>query len=112
MAVTIRDEQAGSVAVVAIDGRLDGAAAPQLDDHLVSAIGRGSALVLDLSGLDYVSSAGLRVLLKVAKQAKAAKKHLALAGITSAVKEVFDISGFTAIFAIHSDRAGAVAAVG
>ena len=102
---------AGVVSVATVAGRLDGAAAPQLDDRLVTLAKPGAKLVLDLDGVDYVSSAGLRVLLKVAKQVKAGKGRLALAGIAPSVKEVFDISGFTAIFALYPDREQAVAAV-
>ncbi|KQY16340.1 hypothetical protein ASE23_20380 [Rhizobium sp. Root73] len=55
---------------------------------------------MDMAGLDYVSSAGLRVMLKTAKASRAAKKKLVLAGLQPAVQEVFDISGFTALFVI------------
>ena len=111
MAITIGEERIGSAAVIAVNGRLDGAAAPQLDDRLAATIASATALILDLACLDYASSAGLRVLLKAAKQAKAVKKSFALAAITPTVKEVFDISGFTTIFSIYPDRATAVASV-
>ena len=58
------------------------------------------------------SSAGLRVLLKFGKQAKAAKVRLVLARLTPTVKEVFDISGFTSIFEIKPDRGQALASLG
>jgi anti-sigma B factor antagonist len=61
--------------------------------------------------MEYISSLGLRVLFKAAKQAKAAQQTLLLAGLRPAVKEVFDISGFTGLFTIHPDRGEAVASL-
>jgi anti-sigma B factor antagonist len=55
-----------------------------------------------------VSSAGLRVLLKAAKIARTSQHRLALAGRTPQVQEVFDISGFTAIFTIYESRQRAI----
>ena len=112
MAITIDLEQAKHALVAAVGGRLDGATAPQLDDRIAELVRAGQPTVLDLSGLTYASSAGLRVLLKFAKQAKASRVRLVLSGLTPAVKEVFDISGFTAIFEIKPDRDQALAAIG
>jgi anti-anti-sigma factor len=111
VAVTIEHIKSGTVTIVTIAGRLDGVTAPQLDDGLAALIAPGVRMVLDMSALDYVSSAGLRVLLKVAKQVKAAKGRLALAGITPTVTKVFEISGFTTIFDIHADSISAAAAI-
>src|SRR5512139_1559386 len=58
----------------------------------------GDQLVLDLSGLEYISSAGLRVLMLARKQAKAQGGALVVAGLTSVVKEIFEISKFTVVF--------------
>ena len=65
-------------------------------------------VVLDMQRVDYVSSAGLRVLLKAAKIARQEGHRLALAGLTPQVQEVFDISGFTAIFTIYESRQRAI----
>ena len=70
------------------------------------------ATVVDLSSVSYVSSAGLRVLLKGAKTAKASGHRLVLAGIAPSVREVFDISGFSTIFTIVEDMDAALAAIG
>lgn len=102
----------GGAVVLALSGRLDSATHKAVDDKLAGALVGPGATVIDLSGVDYISSAGLRVLLKAAKQAKSASNRLALAGVRPAVKEVFDISGFTALFQIYPDRAAAVAAAG
>jgi anti-anti-sigma factor len=109
--ITIEDMKSGAVVIADIRGRLDGVTAPELDQKLTALAGNGARLVLDLSGLDYVSSAGLRIFLKAAKQIKANKGRLALAGITPTVTKIFEISGFTTIFDIYSDRDAAVAAL-
>ena len=111
MAVTIDEDKSGAVTIASISGRLDGSTASELDDRLSAMVVPGVRLVLDMSGLDYVSSAGLRVFLKIAKQTKAAKGRLALSGITETVLKVFEISGFTAIFNICPDRDSAAAAI-
>ena len=61
-----------------------------------------------MSGLGYISSAGLRVLLKAAKQAQTAKQKLLLAGLQPSVKQVFEISGFSTLFATFANREDAL----
>ena len=68
-------------------------------------------MVVDCAGMEYISSAGLRVLLVAAKQARAANGQLALATLRDNPREVFDISGFSAIFAIHPSLEQALAAL-
>src|SRR6266542_2680092 len=68
-------------------------------------------LAVDMSGLDYISSAGLRVLLVMAKKVQQAKGKVALFGLVPNVREVFSVSGFDTIFSIQPDSATAVAAV-
>ena len=111
MSIQIADEQAGAAPVLAIKGRLDGATAGALDERLAETVGVSAVTIVDMAGLDYVSSAGLRILLKAAKQAKARSAKLLLCALHPNVREVFDISGFSAIFSIYPDRAAAVAAI-
>ena len=111
MPLLIHASQSGPTGVVALTGRLDGATASQLDEALQEAIKPSGALVIDMAGLDYVSSAGLRILLKGAKQAKAQASSLALCAMNASIREVFDISGFSTLFAIHPDCAAAEAAL-
>jgi anti-sigma B factor antagonist len=67
--------------------------------------------ILDLADVPYVSSAGLRVLLKGAKMAKASGHTLMLSGLSAPVQEVFDISGFSSIFQIETTVEAALARV-
>ena len=67
---------------------------------MAAALDAGAGVVLSMGGLDYVSSSGLRVLLKAAKRAHSEGQGFCLASLNDSVKEVFDISGFTALFDI------------
>jgi anti-anti-sigma factor len=88
--------------VLAPVGRIDHASAEGFKTALAPHIARCAAgqdqVVLDLSGVDYISSAGLRVLMLARKQAKAQGGTLAVAGLTPVVKEIFEISRFTVVF--------------
>jgi len=66
------------------------------------------AAILDLNGLDYISSAGLRVILLLAKNLKAKKGKLSLCSVSGPVKDVFMISGFSTIIPTHDNRASAL----
>lgn len=107
----ISEQRAGGATVLKFTGRLDGTNSATTDTALAEAVGRSPALVLDLSALDYISSAGLRVLLKAAKQAQTARQKLVLAGLQPAVKQVFEISGFSTLFATFDSRDAALASL-
>jgi anti-anti-sigma factor len=84
--------------VVGLKGRLDAVTAPELEQSLGEIIDQGNLnLVLDLTGLEYVSSAGLRIFLVATKKVKALKGELCLAGLSGNIKEVIEISGFPSI---------------
>ena len=105
-------EQAGDVVIAKLTGRLDSSAAQPAEESFVQVLAGGTPhLVIDLSNLEYISSAGLRVLLVVAKKVQQAQGKLVLFGLVPNVREVFSISGFDKIFSIRDDAASAVAAV-
>lgn len=97
------------VAVVAVTGRIDAYTAPEVEDRLGEVAGSGRHLVIDLSGTEYISSAGLRVLLTMAKRSARGEFLMRLCGLQEAVREVFDIAGFTKLFEIRDGRDAAVA---
>lgn len=101
--------------VVVPQGRLDFGAAPdlqrQIEAALAGASGPPHAVIIDCAGLDYVSSAGLRVFLVTARAAQRAGVALALCQLTPAVREVFDLSGFSRVLAVLADRTAALAQV-
>jgi anti-sigma B factor antagonist len=93
-------EHAGAGSVL-ITGRLDAAEAPSAQSFLDSLDG---TVTLDCSGLDYISSAGLGVLLKTQKRLLAARGKLRLAGLKPHVRDVFTYSGFDQLFEIDPAR--------
>ncbi len=105
-------DQAGEVAIVKLAGRLDSSAAQPAEESFARVLEGGTPhLAIDMSQLEYISSAGLRVLLVVAKKVQQAKGKMVLFGLVPHVSEVFSVSGFDKIFAIQPDAAAAVASV-
>lgn len=105
----IKREELGDVTVGAVRGRLDAAGAPALEVFCREWIDGGTRkLLLDLSGLEYVSSAGLRAILATAKKLQGLGGSLAICGLGGVVKEVFTISGFDSLLPIAEDRSKAV----
>ncbi|WP_313053678.1 STAS domain-containing protein [Pseudomonas lopnurensis] len=100
-----------STLILALHGRLDSTTAKSLEDVLPERMQVSPALIVDLAEIQYVSSAGLRVILKAAKVAKSSGNRLVLAGLAPQVHEVFQVSGFTALFNIQEDRSQALAAL-
>ena len=112
--MNVRLETLGSTTLVVPEGRLDfGTAAAfekQLQQALAGAGAAPAALIIDCAALDYVSSAGLRAILLTARAAQKAGIGFALCALTPAVREVFDLSGFSRIIALHENRATALEA--
>jgi stage II sporulation protein AA (anti-sigma F factor antagonist) len=102
-------ESLGRQSVATPCGRLDFGAAASFQSELEKALAGGpSGMIIDCGGLDYVSSAGLRVFLLVSRAAKRAGVALAICNLNPPVKEVFDVSGFSQIITVCADRAAAV----
>jgi anti-anti-sigma factor len=108
----VTEEIAGRVVVVTARGRLDGSSSQAFSARLEKLTAtREPRLLVDFSGVDFVSSAGLRAVLAVLKRVKAANGRLALCSVQPAVREVLDITGFTSMLDMHSGRAEAMAAL-
>ena len=85
---------------VALEGRLDTTTAPQLEDELSAVLDGVTALVFDMSRLDYISSAGLRVLLSAQK--KMNRQGTMIVRHSSAdIMEIFDVTGFSDILTLE-----------
>jgi anti-sigma B factor antagonist len=110
--VNVRREVLAQATVVIPEGRLDfGASAAfqqQLEQALAGAGTPPAAVIVDCAALDYVSSAGLRVFLLAARESQRAGIGFALCALRPAVREVFDLSGFSRVIAVHADRATAL----
>lgn len=87
--------------IVSINGRLDAVSAPEFQNALLGFIDEGvTKLLLDFGGVDYISSAGLRSILVVAKKLRTGQGELSVAMLQNTVKEVFEISGFSSILPV------------
>ncbi|MCI8492068.1 MULTISPECIES: STAS domain-containing protein [Anaerotruncus] len=98
--MTINRTSQDGMTVFVLAGRLDTATSPQLHDVLLPAFDGACDILLDFTGLNYVSSAGLRVLLAAQKQSKAAGVCMRLRGVCGEIMEVFDMTGFSDILNI------------
>ena len=98
--MTITKNQEGNKLTVALEGRLDTTTAPQLEAEFKSSINGVEELVLDLSKLEYMSSAGLRVLLAAQKVMNRQGK-MTVKNVNETIQEVFEVTGFIDILTIE-----------
>ncbi|MBI1292217.1 anti-sigma factor antagonist [bacterium] len=100
------------VTVIALKGRLDVLTSKNLKDAVITEIDAGANhLVLDFTNLEYVSSAGLRVLLEARKILKPRDGSVVLSGVQSFITTILNSTGFDTLFAIHPDAPTAVGAI-
>ncbi len=101
----ITQEKVNDIAVISLSGRLNVTTTAELEQVFTKLLEEKQTKVLvECRELEYISSAGLRVLLTAAKQFKKISGEIALAGLSQNVKQVFEISGFTSIFPIYTTR--------
>ena len=98
--MNITKSKNGSSLVIALEGRLDTTTAPELEQALKGGMDAANTLTLDFSKLDYISSAGLRVLLS-AHKIMSRRDGMKVTNINDMVREVFDVTGFADILTIE-----------
>ena len=99
----IIENQKEGISIFKLNGRLDSNTSPALEKKLVSAIENGTRnMVIDFENLDYISSAGLRIILKTTKDLKRTDGNIVLCAMQDYVKEVFEIAGFDTFLPIFS----------
>ena len=98
--MTITKNTNGTALEIALEGRLDTMTAPELEAELNADLGNAESLTLDFSKLDYISSAGLRVLMS-AHKAMSAKGGMKVTNVNEIVQEVFEVTGFADILTIE-----------
>ncbi len=96
----IEKKAEGSKLTVALEGRLDTTTAPELEEALKDALAKVDDLTMDFSGLEYISSAGLRVLLATQKVMNKQGK-MRVTNVNEVVMDVFDVTGFADILTIE-----------
>jgi len=101
----IKKQEEHGVVILKPNGRLDSNTSPVLEDQIdeINSNAAESHLLVDFMNIDYISSAGLRVILKAYKQRKEQTKSFAVCGMQDHVKEVFEISGFDSYISIFPD---------
>ncbi len=98
--MTIEKKANGSELTIALTGRLDTTTSPQLEAELRASLTGVTALCLDFAGLEYLSSAGLRVILATQKVMNR-QGTMVIKNVNETIMEVFDITGFTDILTIE-----------
>lgn len=102
MQITVREIK--EIALITITERIDGSTAPEVENVLESLQRRGRyKLVIDMSQLGYISSAGYRVLLSAQRNCKRYSGEVILAGVPKQILQALDISGFTDYFKIYKE---------
>jgi len=100
----------GNAIVIKVSGRMDAVTAPEFESECDSRLEKGERFfVVDLGGLEYISSAGLRSILSTAKKLKAAQGSIHFCNLSGMVQEVFTISGFSTMFPVHGTLEEALA---
>lgn len=112
----LKPTQQGGVTILTPAGRIDHASADAfqavLQPYLDQCRDGRDSIVLDMHGLEYISSVGLRVLMMASRQAKAQHGRIVVAGLTPLVREVFEISRFNLVFDMFDDVPAALAGMG
>jgi anti-anti-sigma factor len=107
----VSNKQVDSATVLVVAGRIDITTSDAFRDRLLETISGGRPVVIDLSGVDYISSAGLRALMLGSKQARSAGTKLTVAALHPVVLEIFQISRFDKLLPCHPTVDAALAAI-
>lgn len=94
----IHSEQNGKVTVIELLGELDSVTAPQAQDHILSLVKHDSRILLDMSQVSYMSSAGLRILLMLYREIRDKVGKIVVSGLNDEVRDVMAITGFLDFF--------------
>ena len=109
METTIKESN--GVQIVAFTGNLDTNTAPEAENQINELLAAGAdKILINFEELNYISSAGLRVLLATAKKMMASNGSLKICSLNKTVQEVFDISGFSTILTLEPNETEALAA--
>jgi anti-sigma B factor antagonist len=101
----ITERKTGDVVTMSISGRLDTTTAKAFESKILAQIDAGDRrFIIDLAQLDYISSAGLRVLVLAGKRLDGGKGKIVLCSLKNPVREVFDIVGFSSTFPVYASQ--------
>ena len=109
--MTLETSEENGIVTAHLEGSLDGKTAPEVREQLNPIVAGQSKLILDLTKVDYLSSAGLRLLLLLYRELSAKNGKLALLGVSSDIRTVMSHTGFLSFFTLAGTQAEAVEAV-
>lgn len=113
MEIVINTSPENNISVIEVEGRIDALSVGEFEEKIIPqcSVDGISGYVIDFAKLVYISSAGLRAILKVAKLCKEHSRKIAICNLSQEVKEVFKISGFDLIITVCDDLESATKAV-
>ncbi|MFN0065789.1 MAG: STAS domain-containing protein [Chlamydiales bacterium] len=101
----LHEERKGKATIITLSGRLDSSSSPEVEKKIVSTIVQGNKdIVLDFGSLDYISSAGIRVLVLCNKEVEKLKGHIYLASVPKTIENVLYITGFLQHFRLFEGQ--------
>jgi anti-anti-sigma factor len=112
MAVSLSERSVGQVTILKPSGRIDSQSSPEFESALNDKLNSVQNVILDFADVPYISSAGLRVVLVVAKRMSRSQGQFALVSLKPEILSVFKISGLTSVLKIFDTPEGALAALG
>lgn len=107
--ISIKSEMNGNVSIVTVGGRIDSDTSPTLDAELTKVVGGNTKLVIDLKGVDYMSSAGIRAVIKASQTAEKSGGAVKLASVPEEVNSIFYTVGLNQKVGIYTTVDEAVA---
>jgi anti-anti-sigma factor len=112
MDIDIREEKKGEAVVFALSGRLDSTTSPRVEKKILESIAQGTHdVILDFASLEYISSAGIRVLVHCHKELEKKQGNIFLASVPKPIENVLYITGFLPYFKIFDGQTQALAAL-
>ncbi len=107
----ITEGRIGEATTLRVVGRIDGSVSKLLEQKVAAVIAVDRFIVIDLAEMSYVSSAGLRSFVTLAKHAQSRSQPVSLCGVRDEIAEIFEISGLLSLFAVHDTVEAAIAAL-
>jgi len=98
--MNLQTRQEGDIEIVQMEGSLDGKSAPEVREQLRPILARAQKLILDMTKVDYLSSAGLRLLLLTYREVRAARGKVVLLGVSREIQTVMSHTGFLSFFVL------------
>jgi anti-sigma B factor antagonist len=107
--VALIESKENGITILAVNGNLDAEGTQAMEEKVLALLEAGeTSLLFDFSGLDYINSSGLRVLVLAYQRLKRTSGKVAICGIKDYIQEVFEVSGYDKIFPLFPDRPDAM----